>query len=155
MKKTNNYLNRDFKKIRSEDSLTKEKRSTLMSKIRSKETKFEKNFIKILKEGTKKKFLTNVVTIKGKPDIVFNNDRIVIFLDSDFWHGWQYPKWKHLLKNDFWRNKIEKNRLRDKRTTIFLRKNGWKVLRFWEHEIKKDIDKTINKVIRCLKIKRL
>ncbi|OJI06596.1 hypothetical protein BK004_02820 [bacterium CG10_46_32] len=107
-----------------------------MSKIRSRDTKFEKEFIALLKKETHKKFLTNESSIKGKPDIVFVKSRVCVFLDSAFWHGWQYPRWKHLLKNDFWREKIEKNRKRDKKTTAYLRRNGWIVMRFWEHQIK-------------------
>ncbi len=72
------------------------------------------------------------------------------FLASDFWHGWQYPRWKHLLKNDFWRNKIENNRRRDRRTTQFLRRDGWKVIRIWEHEIKKGTTKNIELIINSL-----
>lgn len=112
-----------------------------MSKIRSKNTKLEKEFILVLKKIIHKKFQTNVISIKGKPDIVFQKEKVCIFLDSDFWHGWQYNRWKYLLKNNFWQEKIENNRKRDKKTTNYLRKNGWTVLRFWEHQIKTEIDK--------------
>lgn len=150
MKKTKNYLNRNFSKKRSGDLLSKKKRSELMSKIRSRDTKFEQNFIAALKKMTRKKFKTNVISIKGKPDIVFFKEKICIFLDSDFWHGWYYSRWKHLLKNDFWREKIINNRIRDRRITAYLRKNGWIVLRIWEHEIKKKIDRALNKIIEKL-----
>ena len=152
-KKTNNYLNRNFNKKRGDDKLSKEDRSILMSKIKSRNTKFEENFIKELKKYTKKKFRLNTTDIKGKPDIVFDKDKICIFLDSDFWHGWQYPRWKHLLKNDFWREKIENNRKRDKKITIYLRQNGWKVIRVWEHDLSKNFDRTIEKIIKCFKQK--
>jgi DNA mismatch endonuclease (patch repair protein) len=88
--------------------------------------------------------------MKGKPDIVFQKDKICIFLDSDFWHGWYYPKWKHLLKDEFWRKKIEANRSRDSKTTTFLRRQGWKVLRIWEHEIQKSPEVTMKKVVDFL-----
>lgn len=149
-----NYLNRNFKKERSNDSLPTKKRSELMSKIRSRDTKFEREFISALMKATRKKFQTNVVSIKGKPDIVFSKDKICVFLDSDFWHGWYYPQWEHLLKNDFWREKIENNRKRDKKTTLYLRKNRWKVIRIWEHEIKKDLNKAILKILENKKIRR-
>lgn len=151
MKRTNNYLNRDFKKKRSADTLTTEKRSALMAKVRSRGTKFEKDFITELRKSTRKKFETNVSSIKGKPDIVFRKGKICVFLDSDFWHGWYYPRWKHLLKNDFWRKKIENNRNRDKKTTVYLRRKGWTVLRFWEHQIKEDKDKRIQHLFKLLK----
>lgn len=128
------------------DKLSKEKRSALMSKIRSSNTKFEKDFIDELSKRTKLKFSTHVKEIRGTPDIVFFKRNLCVFLDSDFWHGWQYPRWKMSLKDDFWRNKIEKNRRRDKLIISYLRRKGWKVVRLWEHLIKKDINQAINKI---------
>jgi len=145
-KRIKSYLGRNFKKKREDDKISKGKRSSLMSKIRSKDTKFEKDFISSLKKATRKKFRTHIIDIKGKPDVVFYRNKVCIFLDSDFWHGWQYPRWRHLLKNDFWREKIEQNRTRDKKTTVFLKRRGWKVLRFWEHQIKVDTEQCLMRV---------
>ena len=147
MKKAKNYLNRNFKKERSDDLLPTKKRSELMAKIHSRDTKFEREFIVSLRKATRKKFQINAASIKGKPDIVFQKDKVCIFLDSNFWHGWYYPRWKHLLKNDFWREKIENNRKRDRKTTAYLSKNGWTVLRFWEHQIKNP-DESIRKILK-------
>jgi len=122
-----------------------------MSKIRSRDTKFEKEFIETLRKKTRKKFQLSLVLLRGKPDIVFLKDKMCVFLDSDFWHGWRYPRWKHLLKDDFWREKIEKNRKRDVLTTQYLKRKDWKVLRIWEHEIKKDPEKSVDKIIKFLK----
>jgi len=149
-KKIKNYAGRNFKKERTDDKISKKKRSSLMSKIRSKNTKFEEDFIILLRKSTRKKNRTNVTDIKGKPDIVFDRKRVCVFLDSDFWHGWQYPRWKHLLKNDFWRDKIERNRARDKKTTAFLKRNGWEVIRIWEHQIKNEINKCVTKIVNAL-----
>lgn len=122
-----------------------------MARIRSKGTKFENDFIFLLKKITRKKFQVNVPLIRGKPDVVFLKERICIFLDSDFWHGWYYSHWKHLLKNDFWRDKIENNRKRDKRVVKFLRYSGWKVLRIWEHQIKNSKDEVFERIKKLLK----
>ena len=149
-KKIKNYAGRNFKKERMDDKISKKKRSSVMSKIRSKNTKFEEDFISLLKKSTRKKFRTNATDIKGKPDIVFDRNKVFVFLDSDFWHGWQYPRWKHLLKNDFWRSKIERNRVRDKKTTVFLKRQGWRVIRIWEHQIKGNVKQYINKIINLL-----
>jgi len=149
-KKIKNFLGRNLKKKREKDKLNKARRSSLMSKIRSKGTKFEIDFIHELKKHTKIKFITNCKEIKGKPDIVFQKQRIVVFLDSDFWHGWQFPRWKHLLKNEFWRNKINSNRKRDKKNSLFLRRNGWIVIRIWEHNINKNIQNEISKILKKL-----
>ncbi len=150
-RKIKNYLGRNFNKERTVDKISKERRSAVMSKIRSRDTKFEEDFIQALRRSTKMRFEKNVHLIKGKPDIVFRKAMVCVFLDSDFWHGWQYPRWKHLLKNDFWREKIENNRARDRRTTLFLRKHGWSVIRIWEHAIKNKINLEIQKIIRALR----
>ena len=149
-KRTSNYLGRDLSKKREPDKISKKNRSAVMSTIRSKGTKFELDFISAIKQKTNKRFKLNVKTLKGKPDIVFTKNKLCIFLDSDFWHGWQYPRWKYLLKNDFWRNKIEANRKRDKKHTRWLRYKGWTVLRIWEHKIKEDINREIEKILKLL-----
>jgi len=122
-----------------------------MSQIRSKDTKFELGFISELKKQTKIKFKTNVSSLRGKPDIVFLKQKVCVFLDSDFWHGWQYPRWKHLLKDDFWRNKIQANRNRDCRVARYLKSHGWVVLRFWEHELNSGPNLAITTIFRCIK----
>jgi DNA mismatch endonuclease (patch repair protein) len=152
-KRTFNYLKRDFNKQREQDKITKTQRSDLMSKIRSNGTKFERDFIIALRKRTRCVFNINVKELRGKPDIVFDRAEVCVFLDSDFWHGWQYPRWEHLMKNQFWRDKIEANRKRDKRNTSWLRRQGWKVIRIWEHNINVNIDAQINTIITALKIK--
>lgn len=156
-KRIRNSLGRNFKRERTVDSLSGKARSKLMSRIRSKNTLFERAFIKALKKRTPLKFFVNVTTIKGKPDIVFRKKRVCVFLDSDFWHGWQYPRWKHLLKDDFWRNKIEQNRERDRRNTAYLRRSRWAVVRLWEHQINfgmaSCLDKVIDAISRAPKIR--
>jgi len=150
-KKIKNYSGRNFKRERQDDSLERSARSKLMSRIRSKDTAFERDFIDALKKSTRARFAINVPVIRGKPDIVFMKQKVCVFLDSNFWHGWQYPRWKGLLKNDFWRNKIEQNRKRDSRNTAYLRRTGWKVIRLWEHQIKNSKDQTVNSVLSLLR----
>ncbi len=149
-KKIKNYAGRNYKRERIPDKQTPLSRSSQMSKIRSRNTKFEEGFINQLSAVSPKKFLTHVRAIKGNPDIVFERQKLCVFLDSDFWHGWQYPRWKHLMKDDFWRSKIENNRKRDLKTTRFLKRNGWRVVRIWEHSILKDPDLAIQNLIRLV-----
>lgn len=149
-RKIKNYAGRNFKKERVPDKQSPSSRSSQMSKVRSANTKFEENFINLLRKKLNEEFSTHDRSIKGNPDIVFFDKRLCVFLDSDFWHGWQYSRWKHLLKNDFWREKIENNRKRDIKTSRFLRKAGWKVIRLWEHEIKNNSDTAISKIINYI-----
>lgn len=146
-KRIHNSMGRNFNKKRTPDLLSKRKRSSLMSKIRSTKTNFEKEFIKELRKCVKERMRFNVKTIKGKPDIVFPKKKLCVFLDSDFWHGWQYPRWKHLLKDDFWRNKIESNRKRDIKTTNFLKNKGWRIIRLREHNINNNIQYSLKKIV--------
>ena len=135
MPKIRNHLGRNLKSVAGKDKLTRKRRSALMSLIRSKNTDFETKFFKRLKKDGVK-FEAHPKDILGHPDFVIRRKKICVFLDSDFWHGWQYPRWKHKLKNDWWREKIERNRRRDDRVTRTLRRSGWSVVRIWEHEAK-------------------
>lgn len=150
MKKNKNYLGRNLSKEREDDKISPATRSKVMSKIRSSGTKLEETFIQALNLSNSVHYVLNDREIRGKPDIVFPQHRLCVFIDSDFWHGWQYPRWKNLLKNDKWRIKIENNRKRDRLVTQFLRRKGWKVVRVWEHKIKQDIETEINKVLTIL-----
>jgi DNA mismatch endonuclease Vsr len=150
-KRTRNKLSRNFSKERDSDKLTIRERSRRMSLIRSRSTKFDQDFIATLKKQIRKTFTTNDKSVLGKPDIAFKKHKVCVFLDSNFWHGWQYPRWKHLLKNDFWREKIERNRKRDKKVTRKLYAEGWTVLRFWEHQLKKDQTVCVQRIVDRLK----
>jgi DNA mismatch endonuclease, patch repair protein len=72
--------------------------------------------------------------VRRRADIVFGPARVVVFVDGCFWHGCpMHATWpKH--NADFWREKIETNRLRDRDTDRRLKRAGWKVIRVWEHE---------------------
>lgn len=77
--------------------------------------------------------------IPGSPDFVFEHARVAVFIDGCFWHG--CPKCGHIPKTNrtFWAAKIARNRERDKMTSARLRRRGYAVLRYWEHEIQQDI----------------
>ena len=132
------------------DKLTREQRSRTMSNIRSKETGFEK---RIFRELRKRRvyFRTHYVGIIGKPDIALPKLHKAVFLHSDFWHGWRLPSWEHVLPNEFWRTKLNKNRARDRKVIIALRRVGWKVLVIWEHSFCRDPDGSIDQLVRFLK----
>jgi len=118
------------------DIFSKDKRSWIMSQIKSKGTKLEIEFINALEARGIDKFCVHPSEIFGHPDIVFYEYKIAIFVDSCFWHGCK----KHLRipqKNKFyWINKIQKNINRDKEVNAKLKHEGWVVFRIWEHSIK-------------------
>ncbi|RLE39511.1 very short patch repair endonuclease [Candidatus Woesearchaeota archaeon] len=131
------------------DVFSKEKRSWIMSRIRSKNSKLEVSFRKILwREGFR--YRVHYKKLPGKPDIVFTKQKVAVFIDSHFWHGYDWEKKKKKLKSEYWQWKIPYNMERDKRVNKELKKMGWKVLRFWEHEIKKNPYACIDKIRKAL-----
>ncbi len=85
--------------------------------------------------------------IPGKPDIVFSGKKIAVFCDSAFWHGQKYLAGEKFKTNsEFWERKIERNIERDSKVNNLLTQNGWRVLRFWDYEIKKDLDGCIRQI---------
>jgi DNA mismatch endonuclease (patch repair protein) len=95
------------------------------------------------------RFQRNCGSLCGSPDIVFPKERIAVFIDGDFWHGWRLPAWEHKL-SEFWRSKLYANRKRDQRNFRRLRTDGWIVIRLWEHEICWDLDERIFRIRREL-----
>lgn len=89
------------------------------------------------------RYRKNVNGIIGKPDIVFIGKKIAVFVDSEFWHGYNWDERKKDFKShqEFWLPKIERNIERDKEVTAALTNMGWTVLRFWGKEIKTDVKK--------------
>ncbi|MBA7598105.1 Very short patch repair protein [subsurface metagenome] len=127
------------------DSVSREVRRKTMQAIKSKNTKLEERVSKELrKRGIR--FRKNVNSLKGKPDIAIKKYKLVIFLDSCFWHGCKkhcrYPK----TNKDYWISKIEKNKERDQKITNYYIKKGWNILRIWEHDLKKNFINTIIKI---------
>lgn len=97
--------------------------------------------------------------VTGRPDFVFPSRRIAVFVDGDFWHGnsWRlrgdasleehFAKWRNTR---FWLKKIRRNVERDREVSTALRRDGWRVLRFWESDIEKKLDRCVNMVLREL-----
>ena len=116
-----------------------------MSKIRHKNTSLEINFRKLLWKNGLNGYRIHY-NLPGKPDIVFVSKKIVIFLDGGFWHGYNWKKLGKIPPKKYWQGKIQKNIDRAKKYNKQLKKDGWKVLRFWEHDIKKNPERCIKKV---------
>ena len=94
------------------------------------------------------RYRRNVKTLFGKPDIAIKKYKIVIFIDSCFWHC--CPIHGNMPKSnlDYWENKLSRNKKRDEEVTSYYIEKGWHILRIWEHEVKKELDLTIQKIIR-------
>jgi DNA mismatch endonuclease (patch repair protein) len=89
--------------------------------------------------------------LPGRPDIVFTRAKICIFIDGDFWHGYDFETWKDKL-TPYWQKKIEGTVERDRRNFSTLRELGWRVIRVWTHDIKKQSDVVVDDVYSAVKL---
>jgi DNA mismatch endonuclease, patch repair protein len=119
------------------DVLTRERRSELMSRVRSRGNKStELKLVFLMRAGGVTGWRRGR-KLFGKPDFVFPVARLAVFVDGDFWHG--HPKTFRQPKDnfEFWQQKIRRNRARDRSVNRSLRLKGWRVLRIWESTLAK------------------
>lgn len=130
------------------DVLTKTQRKKCMKAIKSKNTKPE-NMLKRELKKRNVKFKANYSKVFGTPDIVFVEEKVAIFCDSEFFHGKNWGKRKYDIKSNrkFWWKKIETNKARDAKVNRELKKQNWKVLRFWNKTISKNATKCAEKIV--------
>ena len=117
---------------------TKEQIRYNMQQVKNKDSEIELMLRKELwSRGLR--YRKNVTKIVGKPDIVFLGKKVVVFCDSEFWHGYNWEERKEDIKTrrEFWIPKIERNMQRDLEVNAALTEAGWTVLRFWGKDIKK------------------
>lgn len=132
------------------DSMSPATRSRLMARITGKNTQPEK-ILEIALTGLGLAFDRHASDLPGKPDFVFRNHRVVVFVDGDFWHGFRFPLWQHKLSLR-WRHKIAATRVRDARNFARLRRLGWKVVRLWEHQLETDAAVCADRVLAILSL---
>jgi DNA mismatch endonuclease, patch repair protein len=127
---------------------TSTSRSNIMRKIKSKNTKPELTLRHYLWDHGIRYRLKNS-DIVGKPDITMRKKKVAIFVDGEFWHGfnWEVKKQKIVKNRDYWIPKIEGNITRDKNVNRSLTQSGWVVIRFWEKEILTDIEACFSIII--------
>lgn len=123
------------------DKHTKEQRRKNMQAIRSKDTSIELTLRKALwKRGIR--YRKNYPALPGKPDIALTKNKIAVFCDSEFWHGYEWEIHKADIKSnrDYWIRKIERNMERDSEINSRLNEMDWIVVRVWGKHIKKNLD---------------
>lgn len=118
------------------DTVSKEKRSEIMSKIRSKDTKPE-IIVRSLLHSLGYRFRLHRKDLPGKPDIVLPKYKTVVFVHGCFWHQHEECSKCHTPKSnkDYWVPKLEATKVRDKRNQLELKAMGWKVVVLWECQI--------------------
>ena len=128
------------------DRLTKEQRHKNMSNIKNKDTGIEVKLRRALwKKGYR--YRKNYKKLPGKPDIVLPKYKLVVFCDSEFFHGKDWEDLQEQLKcgnnAEFWIKKISQNRIHDEEINKQLKFMGWTVIRFWGKDIKKDVEQCV------------
>lgn len=135
------------------DVFTKKKRSEIMSRIRAKDTKLERDFLKELSAVSHRaghRYRKHYTGLKGKPDIAFPAKKIAVFIDGCFWHGCPQHSRVPLSNVSYWKTKLVRNKKRDKETARHAKESGWRIIRFWEHQVKKRPLWAVGKIMRAL-----
>jgi DNA mismatch endonuclease (patch repair protein) len=119
-----------------------------MSRIRGRHTSPEVSIRKALSARGLRYRLHH--RLPGRPDIVFVTPKVAVFIDGCFWH--RCPAHAVRPKNNraFWDQKLGANVRRDKKVNAELKGEGWKVLRFWEHAVERNVDSVASKIERVV-----
>ena len=136
------------------DKHTPEQRRKNMQAVKNKDSEIELLLRKELwHRGLR--YQKNSKKVFGHPDIVFLGKKVAVFVDSEFWHGYDWENRKHDFKShqEFWIPKIERNMQRDAEVNEKLQSEGWTVFRFWGKDIKRNIEQCANAVERAVKEK--
>jgi DNA mismatch endonuclease (patch repair protein) len=130
------------------DHLTPEQRFRAMSRVKRKDGALE---VAVRSQLHKRgyRFRKHVKSLPGSPDLVLPRNKIAVFIDGDFWHGYRLPLWEHKL-SDFWREKLWRNRRRDQKNFRKLRRSGWRVIRLWQHEIRTDASRCVDRIVEAV-----
>lgn len=130
------------------DKLTPAQRHKNMVAVKNKGTKPELILrMALWRKGLR--YRKNYKGVPGVPDIAFVQKKIAVFVDGDFWHarGHQEHPGEEVASNQaFWKKKLSRNVERDREVNDALTELGWLVLRFWESDIKKDVDKCVEDI---------
>lgn len=138
------------------DTVSKERRSEIMSHIKGKDTSIEL-LVRRKLHSLGYRFRVNNKELYGKPDIVFTKKKIAIFIHGCFWHGHEAGcRYSHISQShkEYWEPKLIRTKERDREHIESLMHEGWTVLVLWECEIKKDFDNTVNRTVDILENKK-
>ncbi|MGA2723419.1 MAG: very short patch repair endonuclease [Bryobacteraceae bacterium] len=118
------------------DTVSPETRSRVMAQVRSQRNRStEWRLRACLIQAGIRGWKLNPQDIDGKPDFAFPGRRVLLFVDGCYWHGCPRCYRRPSSHTDYWDAKVRRNRARDRRTTARLKRDGWRVLRIWEHQL--------------------
>lgn len=124
-----------------------------MSAIRSRGNKSTEKAIRFrMIRGSLRGWKLCPASLPGKPDFVFESSRLVVFLDGCYWHGCPRCYRAPTSNTSYWSEKLRRNKTRDRRVVRLLRNSGWRVARFWEHEIESSPQRVVDRIRRMLEV---
>ena len=120
------------------DTLSRQRRSENMARIRSQDTQPEL-FVRSLLHRAGFRFRLHSKRLPGKPDIVLPRFKTVVFVHGCLWHGHENCRRGRRPKSnaDYWNRKIDRNLIRDAANALLLREAGWRRIVVWECELKR------------------
>ncbi|MFD1609668.1 very short patch repair endonuclease [Oceanobacillus luteolus] len=132
------------------DKMTKEQRRKTMQAIKAKSKLEDSVTRRLWARGVR--FRKNVRGMVGTPDIAIKKYKVVIFIDSCFWHF--CPIHGKMPKSNipFWKKKLERNQERDKEVTEYYLDKGWNIMRIWEHEIREDLESVVDTIVDFIEL---
>jgi DNA mismatch endonuclease, patch repair protein len=134
------------------DVFTREKRSEIMSRVKDRDNAATEIFLVRTFRNHGIIGWRRRAPIFGKPDFIFRKRRLAIFVDGCFWHGCPVHGTLPRTNRDFWRQKLARNRKRDRLVDRTLKQLGWTPLRVWQHELR-DPERVIRRVQKVLRPK--
>lgn len=133
------------------DPLGKKGRSELMARIRSRGNRSTELALMTLLRRNGVTGWRRHKAVFGRPDFVFAGRRLAVFVDGEFWHGHITRGRLPVTNRAYWRDKITRNRTRDRFVNRELRRRGWTVLRIWEHQLAPAFaDRTVARLLSAL-----
>jgi DNA mismatch endonuclease (patch repair protein) len=132
------------------DIWSRTKRSEVMSLIRGKGNKGTEHALMALLRSNKITGWRRHLPLPGKPDFAFPKQKVAIFVDGCFWHGCPKCYTRPKTNRKFWDKKREDNIARDKRVTRQLRRQGWSIIRIWQHSLKKSPQACLKRIQRMI-----
>jgi DNA mismatch endonuclease (patch repair protein) len=133
------------------DTVSRETRSRVMAQVRSQRNRSTEWRLRgaLVRAGVRG-WKLNAPDILGKPDFAFEKQRLALFIDGCYWHGCPKCYRRPSSNTEYWDAKVARNRQRDARTTAQLKREGWRVMRIWEHQLSA-LDAVLRKIERALR----
>jgi DNA mismatch endonuclease (patch repair protein) len=135
------------------DVFTKSKRSQVMAAIRSSGNKATEARLAAMLRRARITGWRRHLPITGRPDFAFRAERVAVFVDGCYWHGCARHYRLPAGNRPYWLQKLERNRQRDREVTRALRGDGWRVVRFWEHDLRHE-ERVLRRLSRILEQRR-